>query len=125
MSSRGFANSHKFRAWAKRHGDRLVAEGRRLEKDVEAILLRLETRGDITSFTVHPPYSQEDYAGRDFTARKQVDCVLVERSFGVTISPKSWRRAKQTHPATPQFCFPIGTNTDTIERRILGLFPKA
>ncbi|OHA26105.1 MAG: hypothetical protein A3C06_00860 [Candidatus Taylorbacteria bacterium RIFCSPHIGHO2_02_FULL_46_13] len=96
--------------------------GRAFESTVEGYLQKLLDFGQIKSFTRHPPRSPEDYGGRDFTVSKEVGGVSVERSFGVTISIRSWNRGKRLHPAHPQFCFPIGTNKETINRRILGLF---
>ncbi len=126
MSRKGFANTHRFREWQKRHGERIAAEGRRLEDDVERVLAAMKSRGKIPGFARHEPHSSEDQQGCDFTVSKLCeDGGLVMQSFGVTISPRSWRRAKRTHPDIPQLCFPLGTNTETIERRILELFLRS
>jgi hypothetical protein len=96
--------------------------GLELEKRVAWILRDLVADKKISVFKAHPHYSEEDQHGKDFTVEKQVDGKMVSRSFGVTISRRSWIEARLRHQGVPQFCFPIGVKPETIEKRILGLF---
>ncbi|MBI2642257.1 MAG: hypothetical protein HYW97_00185 [Candidatus Wildermuthbacteria bacterium] len=76
----------------------------------------------ISNYTRHPPNSAEDHNGKDFTVTKMVGNTLFLQSFGVTISMRNWPESVNQHPNIPQFCFPIGTKPETIQKRILKLF---
>lgn len=115
-------NTADFNAWCNRRGERRSALGRSFEIAVEAVLNGLKDRGLVADFVRNQPNSKEDSMGKDFTVRKMVNGQMLERSFGVTISQKSWQVAKHRYINVPQFLFPIGTNPSTIESRILGLF---
>ncbi len=105
-----------------RKAERMGHVGRKFEGEVEALLQKMQDQGMITGFVAHPPHSEEDSEGRDFTAEALVQGVETKRSFGVTISLRSWNQAKVLHPKVPQFCFPLGTKPETIRSRILELF---
>ena len=117
----GWKNMRDFEAYAKRKSARYAGYGRVLELYIESLLSQLLAAGRIHGFTRHAAHSKEDEDGKDFT----VLLGQTERSFGVTISLKAWRRGKFKHPLVPQLCFPIGTNQSTIERRVLELFNTA
>ncbi len=109
-------------AFAARRAMRMSEHGRAFEVTVEGYLQEILDFGLIQKFIRHPPHSPEDYDGRDFTISKDVEGVSIEKTFGVTISIKSWNRGKRLHRSYQQFCFPIGTKKETVVRRILGLF---
>ena len=96
--------------------------GVELEDRVAVMLGGLQQQGQIDVFNRHEHHSDEDHAGRDFTIWKIVGGERVEKTFGVTISMRRWNYSKCLHPDVKQFCFPIGTNDTTIQRRILELF---
>ncbi len=108
--------------FAARRGLRMARVGRDLEVKVKEYLQEMTYSGVIYSFIRHEPNSPEDKDGRDFTVVKQINGEIISRSFGVTISLHSWSQSKRLHPTHPQFCFPIGTNKETIVKRILELF---
>lgn len=113
----GWKNTKDFKAYQARRSNRVAARGRELEGRIEKILQRMKTEGKIDDFIMHPPYSKEDHEGADASTIKKG----VRKSFGVTISMRSWARSKKLHPDRPQFCFPLETKEETIERRILKL----
>lgn len=96
--------------------------GRGLEAIVFAMLVKLCETKKILGFRYNEPNSPEDLDGKDF-AIFYLDKNGEENiaNFGVTISLRSWHRAKLNHSDTPQFCFPIGTNPATMEATILKL----
>lgn len=120
-----WSNSRKFREWAKRRMERGSKRGRALEAEVEQLLSKMKEAGKIDGFICNPPNSPEDRDGKDFAIMQVIDGEETWRSFGVTHSAKCWHRAKWLHSNTPQFCFPIGTNPGTMEKRFLDLFPKS
>lgn len=111
-----------FLAWQARRAERMSKQGRLLEDSVTAILQELKDAGRLDDFAAHPPHSDEDGEGKDFTAVKIVGGEQLRRPFGITISARSWNEAKARYRDVPQFCFPIGTNKSTIVRRVLELF---
>ncbi len=115
---------HARQAFFDRHSDRIARRGIDLELTVEKILQDMQGTGIISSFTHHDHNSYSDRCGCDFTVRNLVGGRQVERSFGVTISQKSQNRSKVLHMGIPQWCLPVGTKRETIERKILGLFTK-
>lgn len=116
----GWKNTKDFKAYQARRSNRVAARGRELEGRIEKILQRMETEGKIDNFIIHPPHSKEDCEGADASTIKGGVC----KSFGVTISMRSWARSKKLHPDRPQFCFPLETKEKTIERRILELYEE-
>ena len=120
----GFANKAAHDAYIKRKADRYSIQGREQEDQVWRILSRARLEGEPTFawVTHHAAYSTPDRQGKDFTVARVVRGEIVSRSFGVTISLKSWKLDQQLYPGVPQFCFPIGTRPDTIIKRILSLF---
>lgn len=108
-----------------RRGERYAAIGRNFEEEVEGHLQKMMDEKLVVGFVRHAPHSREDGQGRDFTVTALVGGKEARRSFGVTISMRSWNNAKALHHDVPQFCFPIGTKPETIRARILELFaPK-
>lgn len=105
-----------------RRGERYSGIGRKFEGEVGDLLQKLQDEKLIAGFIRHPPNSPEDSEGRDFTVTAMIGGKEARRSFGVTISLKSWQESKILHPDVPQFCFPIGTKPETIRKRILDLF---
>ncbi|MEK7546222.1 MAG: hypothetical protein AAB554_04070 [Patescibacteria group bacterium] len=105
-----------------RRGERYSDIGRKFEAEVEGILQKMQDEKLIVDFVRHAPNSGEDRDGRDFTVTAPAAGAPAERSFGVTISLRSWQDSKILHPDVPQFCFPIGTKPETIRARILELF---
>jgi hypothetical protein len=101
-----------------RKSQRYSRIGDKFEHEVADLLARMKEDGRISHFIHHEKHSKADQDGMDFT----VWVGDTEKSFGVTISMHSWNKAKQKHPYTPQFCFPIGANKSTIIDRILSLF---
>ena len=103
-----------------RRSERYAKIGEELEKKVEEILESLQESLLIEKWIHTPKHSAEDHDGIDFIVEKG----CIQKSFGVTISSRSWNRAKLIHPKTPQFCFPIGTSDERIKQRILELFDE-
>lgn len=117
-----FKNRLDFEAWKGRRSKRKAHQGILLEGEVEHILENMREAGAIANFTHHDHFSLSDCDGKDFTVRKMVGDRFVERSFGVTISPRSVEWARVRHDKTPQFCFPMETKPETIRQRIESLF---
>jgi hypothetical protein len=107
-----------------RKANRYSEVGLDLELHVESLLEKMVEEEIIQSFTHHSHNSPEDSRGKDFTVSKVVCGEIIKKSFGVTISLRSWNHSKHKHPNVPQMCFPIGTKTETINKRILDLFNK-
>ncbi len=95
--------------------------GRELERTVTEHLERMKNSKQITDYIAHQPNSKEDHEGRDFTVRFGEGECAQEHSFGVTISLRKFHRTQGPQNQVKQFCFPIGTNRETIIKRILGL----
>lgn len=117
-------NLNDFRRYKDRRSERMAAQGILLEDTVEQILSKLQRDGKILRFIRHSHCSPEDLSGKDFTVVFSREDAEVECSFGVTISNKSWQRGKTKHHDVVQFCWPIGTNPQTMENRILGLLNR-
>ena len=115
-------NKAMFKKLCNRKSQRFAALGRKLEKEVAELLEKMQESGLIESFVYNKPFSEADCQGKDFTVRLSIGDEVVERSFGVTISYKSWGDSKVKHPDVRQFCFPIGTKPETIQKRVLELF---
>jgi hypothetical protein len=118
----GWKNKQDMDRYRGRRSQRYAAVGRELEGEVERILQKMLDDKKVDGFRRFPPYSTEDGEGADFSVTRGAGEQAVERRFGVTISLRSWREACGRHSGTTQFCFPIGTKPETIEKRILGLF---
>ena len=110
-----------FAGFRARRSQRMANQGIVLEDTVEKLLEKLKDEKKILGFTRHPHNSKEDSSGKDFTVIFDSNGYEDERSFGVTISLRSWHDAKLMHRDVPQFCWPIGTNTTTMQERILKL----
>lgn len=93
-----------------------------MEDEIEAYLKELLADGVIASFVRHQRHSIEDCSGRDFTVEKLVRGILVNASFGVTISAERCLRSRELHRPVPQFWFSIGTGRKKITTTILNLF---
>ena len=118
----GWMNKHK-KEWNERKAQRYALEGRKFEQEeLPKILQKMLDGGKIVEFEIHTPNSSEDTAGQDARVRALNNEQPVDKYFGVTRSLRSWKEAERMHPHTPQFCFPIGTKPETIEKRILQLF---
>ncbi len=117
-----FRNGRAAEEWAKRHALRFAKIGLDLENQVASLLESMKNEKVITSFEKHPHHSTEDQDGKDFTVTREIEGKIVTRHFGVTISVRSWGMSKTRHPHTQQFCFPIGTKTETMRKHILKLF---
>lgn len=104
-----------------RRTKRMSQQGRLLEDEVEAVLSQLQNQGKILSFTRHSANSPADCDGRDFTVTTTQSGGNRQYSFGVTISLRSWQKARVKHPQVPQLCWPIGTKPETMAKRILEL----
>ena len=115
-------NKKDFQAYCKRRSERMSRLGQELEKQVENILLQMWEERLICAFAHNPANSLEDSQGKDFSVTQETGGEETVRHFGVTISMRSWQKAKGKHEDVPQFHFPIGTNKKTIEKRILELF---
>lgn len=118
----GNFSKERRQAFSDRRAERMAKQGILLEIEVERILSKMKLQGKISDFAHYPRNSEEDSDGRDFTVIKLVGAQTEERSFGVTISLQSWQLARIRHSDVPQFCFPIGTNPETIEKKISQLF---
>lgn len=118
----GWKNLSDKRAHRGRRARLMSKQGRAFELEVAKILTRLLEEEKISDFQRHEPSSEEDHDGKDFTVCRKIGEEVVSRSFGVTISLRSWADGKVKHPDVPQFCFPLGTKPETIEKKILSLF---
>jgi len=118
----GWKNKRDLEEYLKRKSARYAKVGVELEDEIEELLQKMQDEGVIADFEHFTKNSKEDHSGKDFRARKEINGVNVDRFFGVTISLRSWPRAKALHPKTPQFCFPIGAKPETMRKRILELF---
>ena len=119
-----FKNKQAMQDFCARRANRMAEVGVGLEDTVEKVLQKLQSDGGILRFTRHPHNSTEDRSGKDFTVVFNHEDKEIEHSFGVTISNRSWQRGKVIHHDVTQFCWPVGTNTQTMEKRILGLLKK-
>ncbi len=115
-------NTAGFKAFKDRRSQRMASIGIALEDEVSKILLDMREKSLIADFKSHKHNSNEDMEGKDFTVTKIINNSEVIRSFGVTISIRCWHRSKMRHNEIPQFCFPIGTKPETMQKRILELF---
>jgi len=118
----GWKNKQDMAEYRGRRSQRYADIGRKLEEEVERLLQRLLDEKKVDGFRRFPPYSKEDGEGADFSVTRGEGEHAVERRFGVTISLRSWQESCARHHETTQFCFPIGTKPETMEKRILGLF---
>lgn len=119
----GWTNSRSCRKTHVRRMARYSEIGRKFEQEeMRRILQKMVEKGMLTEFEIYPPNSQEDKGGKDLRVSKWIGAAKMDRYCGVTISIKSWHEARFKHQDIPQFCFPIGTKPETIERRILELF---
>ena len=116
-----FSNTKSFRAWQRRKAERMSKVGLQLEVDMHGILDKMQKEGLISSFRQFDHNSKEDLSGKDFLVAKMVDGKEMRCAFGVTISPRSWQRAKARYRDVPQLCFPLATKIETIRQRILEL----
>jgi len=69
----------------------------------------------------HKQSSPADLNGKDITVYRKVDNILLDRSFGVTISLKRFHKTQNLHQ-TPVFFTPIGFNQQNLLKKILDLF---
>lgn len=93
-----------------------------LEDEIETYLKKLLADGVIASYVRHQRHSIEDCSGRDFTVEKRVRGMLVNATFGVTISAERCLRSRELHWPVPQFWFSVGTDKAIIVKTILDLF---
>jgi hypothetical protein len=107
-----------------RKSERFSNYGREQEEKVRALLEEYREGGQkyFSSVELHRPNSPEDEQGYDLTVGREVDGQEIRKSFGITISLRSWQLGKQKHPSIPQFCFPINARPETIIRRVKSLF---
>lgn len=115
-------NQKSRQEFSNRRSVRMSKLGREFEQEVLKLLNRMVEDSKLASAVYNAPFSREDREGKDFTVGKLVNGEIVYRSFGVTISLLSYSKGKVLHHEVPQFCFPIGTNPSTIEKRVLALF---
>lgn len=121
----GWRTTRDFQKHQGRRADRYAQEGRKFEQqEMRKILQKMRDAGQICEFEIFAPNSPQDRDGKDIRISKMVGNQKVDNYFGVTISPRCWKDAQRFHPDTPQFCFPIGTKPETIQKRVLGLFEK-
>ncbi len=121
---------HPKKWWHKRQMRRLAssnvgaAAGVLLEEYVEKILRSIQMAGQIADFQHHSKYSLADQDGKDFTVRKEIAGILVEKSFSVTVSAGRCQLAKVKHPKITTFWFPRGieTNPKEIKSAIRSIF---
>lgn len=107
----------------QRRSDRYAEVGRKFEQEeMRRILEKAQERGVFTSFAIFDPNSEEDRDGKDIRIDRVVNGEVVTRYCGVTISLRCMQNAQLRHPNVPQFCFPIGTKPETIEKRLRSLF---
>ena len=119
----GWRTTRDFRKHQERRMTRYAREGRKFEQEeMKRILQKMQDAGKICGFEIFTPNSPEDREGKDIKASKMAGEQMADVYFGVTISMRSWNNAKRFYPDVPQFCFPIGTKPETIEKRVFGLF---
>lgn len=119
----GWKTTRDFWKHQGRRMERYGKEGRKFEQDeMRKILQKMRDVGQICEFEIFAPNSPEDRDGRDIRVSRMADGQKIDKYFGVTISLRSWKDAQRFHPDTSQFCFPIGTKPETIQKRVLGLF---
>lgn len=115
--------SRRHRRFIKRQAMNLgSALGWVLEDEVETYLRELLANGTVANYVRHKHHSVEDCSGRDFTVEKRVRGILVNVSFGVTISATSCTGSMERYWPVPQLWFPVGTDKKTIITTILNLF---
>ncbi len=93
-----------------------------LEEEIVDYLIELQNEKLIHSFVRHDQWSPEDMEGRDFTVQKYKHGIVVQVSFGVTISGESYLKDRVRYRPVPQFWFPVGTAKRLIVDSILTLF---
>lgn len=107
-----------------RKGERKAQRGRNFEEVVFKMLQQMQNEGHFKDVAYHAPNSTEDHAGKDFTVAIVLKGERVERSFGMTTSLHSREFARGRYPKVPQFHWPLNTKPETIQKRVLALFPK-
>ena len=117
--------SQKRVAFLKRKKERYSRIGQSSENEIEEILKNeKDSRGESVFSKVlhHKKYGFKDRDGKDFTVYRTVGDLTLFRSFGVTISERSYYQAKVKHPATVSIYTPIGFNRDNFIKKVLALF---
>lgn len=107
-----------------RRSDRYANIGREQESLLEEILLSARDERGVHLFcevTRTAPNSELDEAGCDFIVKREIQGVVVTRTFGISISARSVRTSRLKHDI-PQFHVPIGFNRERIIARVLQLF---
>jgi len=112
--------------WAEidaRKAGRYAAEGKKQEGVIEELLRGAHDESGLLFLEVTRTESQGelDEQGCDFIVKRAIQGEVVERTFGVTISARSQKRAKARH-AVPQFHVPIGFNAERFVKKIYDLF---
>ena len=108
----------------ERKGERKAQRGRNFEEVVFKILQQIQNKGHFKDVAYHAPNSTEDRAGKDFTVAIIIEGERVECSFGMTTSLHSREFARGRYPEVPQFHWPLNTKPETIQKRVLALFPE-
>ena len=109
---------------ADRHSNRLSEFAQKFQFEIVRYLEELKAAGTIVDFVHHQSHGSESLGGKDFTVTFRQADRIEEKSFGVTISHAVMKENSLRYPKVPTFHFPIGTNKDTIIKRILTLIPK-
>ena len=122
-SSKKVGKTEKFQDYEARKSERYAKRGKEFEETVATLLSKMAGDEKISGFTHNQANSHEDQQGKDFIVwvKKENDEVTT-RSFGVTISFRSWNDSRLRHQNVPQFFFPLETKPETIEKKILELF---
>lgn len=70
----------------------------------------------------HRPWSPADLRGKDITVFLKEEDRVRTKSFGVTISIRSFHRSAAIHPRVPVFFTPVNYNREHLVGKILALF---
>ncbi len=105
----------KRKAFAERKSNRYSQYGREQERNVLDIL---KGSGIFSRVILHEPNSIEDTEGKDFTVWLGDEF----RSFGITISCKCWKEAREKHPDIPQMLIPLGITPQRVIDKVHSLF---
>lgn len=97
--------------------------GRRFEQALCEVFLIAKDAGKIADFVFHPPNSEEDKRGKDFTIVLATE-EKRQFSFGVTTSSTRQVYSQTRHPNIPQFYFNPNENEALMLEKILTAATK-
>ncbi|MBI4120918.1 MAG: hypothetical protein HY457_01545 [Parcubacteria group bacterium] len=107
----------------ERHAKRRAERGYANEERVASILAKAVEQSRYQTWRQTEHNDADDRRGVDFfVTRRSESGGVVERGFGVTISPKSWNDAKSTHPQVLTILVTPEMKDETLLSKVDALF---